>query len=102
MMELKADFDVPSMEICSPIQVEDTMVGVVPNKSDDGAFDPEATASMAAALEDVCRALKVNGNERERHVLANRIIDLARDGERDRIRLRERVLREASRADDVL
>jgi CRP-like cAMP-binding protein len=71
-------------------------------KPEDGAFDPEITASMAAALDDVCRALKVNGNERERQVLATRITDLARNGEHNRFRLRERVLLEASRADDVL
>jgi hypothetical protein len=57
---------------------------------------------MAAALEDVCRALNVDGNEQERQVLATRIVDLARDGECDRIRLRERVLLEVSRASDVL
>jgi hypothetical protein len=67
-------------------------------KPEDGAADPE----KAAALDDVCRALKVNGNERERQVLATRIIDLARQGERDRTLLRERVLSEASRANDVL
>jgi hypothetical protein len=57
---------------------------------------------MAAALEDVCQALKVERNKQEREVLAIRIIDLARDGERDRNRLRERVLKEASRAGDLL
>jgi hypothetical protein len=71
-------------------------------KPEDGAFDPDTTVSMAAALDDVCRALKVGGNERERQILATRIIDLARGGERSPIRLRERVLMEASRANDVL
>jgi hypothetical protein len=66
------------------------------------AFDPEATATMAAALEDVCRALNVNNNDRDREILATRIIDLARDGERDRSRLRARVLREADRASHEL
>ena len=41
---------------------------------EDGAFDPETTALMATALDDVCRALRVNGNERERQ-LATRTID---------------------------
>jgi hypothetical protein len=57
---------------------------------------------MAAALEDVCRALKVDGNKQDREALAIRIIDLARDGERDRNRLRKRVLMEARRACDLL
>ena len=72
------------------------------NKPDDGAFDPETIASMAAAREGVCRALKVDGNKQEREVVAIRIIDLARDGEHDRDRLRKRVLLEASRAGDLL
>jgi hypothetical protein len=63
-----------------------------------GVFDPETTAVMAGALADVCHALNVNDNEQEREILATRIVDLARDGERDRDRLRERVLREADRA----
>jgi len=73
----------------------------IANKPSDGAFDPETTASMAAAFEDVCRALKVE-NKQEREVLAIRIVDLARDGEGNRDRLRERVLLEASRAEDLL
>jgi len=78
------------------------MLTVAPNPPEDGAFDPETTASMAAALDDVCHALKVNGNKQERQVLAIRIIDLARGGERDRFRLGDRVLQEASHASDVL
>jgi hypothetical protein len=46
--------------------------------------------------------LNVNGNVREREILATRIIDLVRCGERDCARLRDRVLREADWATDVL
>ncbi len=77
------------------------MRSVIP-KLEKGVFNPEATASMAAALEDVCRALKVNVNRREREILASRIVDLAHDGEHDRDRLRERIIWEAARATDAL
>jgi len=69
---------------------------------DDAVFDPEVTQSMAATLEGVCRGLNVNGNLREREILATRIIDLVRCGERDCARLRDRVLQEADWATDVL
>jgi hypothetical protein len=72
------------------------------NQPEDAAFEPEVTRSMAAALDDVCRALDVHGNERERQVLATRIVDLARSGEHDRIRLRNRILNEAGRAAELL
>ena len=78
------------------------MPTAIANKPEDSAFGPETTASMAAALEDVCRALKVGGNKQDREVLAIRIIDLARGGERDRNRLRKRVLMEARRACELL
>jgi hypothetical protein len=51
---------------------------------DDVVFEPEVTQSMASALDDVWRALNVNGNLREREILATRIIDLVRGGECDR------------------
>lgn len=58
-------------------------------------FDPEITNAMSVAFDDVCRTLKVNGNAREREVIATRIIELARRGERNPAHLRDRVLREA-------
>ncbi len=53
---------------------------------------------MSAALEEVCRALNVNGDVKAKETLAVRIIELARRGERDAGRLRDRVLREAAKA----
>jgi hypothetical protein len=61
----------------------------------DGAFDPDALRAMATALEEVCRTLRVDGDQRAREVIAARIIELARRGERDPKRLRDRLLREA-------
>jgi hypothetical protein len=60
-----------------------------------GVFDPETINAMSSAYDEVCQILKVNGNVREREVVATRIIELARRGERDPAQLRDRVLREA-------
>ena len=68
----------------------------------DAVFEPEVTASMAGAVEDVCLALNVNDNVREWEILATRIIDLVRSGEWDCARLGDRVLRRADWATDVL
>ena len=69
---------------------------------DDSAFDPEATQAMSAAFEGVCAALGLpHTNVRERKVIATRIIELARRGERNADQLRDRVLREAGRAPDT-
>ena len=60
-----------------------------------GVFDPETINAMSGAFDEVCQILKVNGNVREREVVATRIIELARRGERDPAQLRDRVLRDA-------
>jgi hypothetical protein len=72
------------------------MATVVPFLQDDAVFDPDVLRAMSIALEDVCRTLLVNGDQRARETVAVRIIELARRGERDPERLRDRVLREAS------
>ena len=57
------------------------------------AFDPEATSAMSAAFEEVCRALKlVDTDAHGREAVATQIIELARRGEKDPARLRDRVL----------
>jgi CRP-like cAMP-binding protein len=50
---------------------------------------------MSTALEEVSRTLQLDGDQRAREVIAVRIIELARRGERDPERLRDRVLQEA-------
>jgi hypothetical protein len=66
----------------------------------EAAFSSETTHAMSVAFDDVCQALKLtNRAEREREVIALRIIELARRGEHDAVWLRERVLREASSSD---
>jgi hypothetical protein len=59
------------------------------------AFGPDALRAMSTALEEVCRMLKVDHDQDAREVMAVRIIELARRGECDPERLRDRVLREA-------
>ena len=51
---------------------------------------------MSAALDDVCEALKTNGDAVAREVIAGRIVELARRGERDRRKLTERLVAEAN------
>lgn len=69
----------------------------IPN-SDTATFDPETTAAMAMALDQVCEALKINCDKTAREVIAARIIELARRGEHDATKLRDRVLVEANEA----
>jgi len=59
------------------------------------AFGPDTLRAMSTALEEVCRMLKVDHDQGAREVMAVRIIELARRGECDPERLRDRVLREA-------
>ena len=58
-------------------------------------FGPEATAAMGIALDQVCNVLRVGSNADAREIIATRIIELARRGERDAKKLRDRVLMEA-------
>lgn len=64
-------------------------------------FGPDAVQAMSTALEDVCRTLKIDGDQEAREAMAVRIIELARCGESDPERLRDRVLREAGAASSV-
>ena len=63
---------------------------------DDVAFSPEDIKTMSHALEDACNALKVNGDARAREAIAIRIIELARRGDLDAAKLRDRVVAEAN------
>jgi len=61
-------------------------------------FDPDDITAMSMALDDVCDTLKLKDDSAARQVIAGRIIDLAKAGERNPTRLRDRVLREAGMA----
>jgi hypothetical protein len=66
----------------------------------DGVFGPEDIKAMSTALNDVCKTLKLtDGIAKE--VIAERIVALARRGERSATFLRDSVLQEAGLADTV-
>jgi hypothetical protein len=71
------------------------MGGIVPFLKG-AAFEPQDIQSMSLALDDVCKALKIDGDGSAREIIAVRIIELARRGERSTIALRDRLLAEAS------
>ena len=78
------------------------MSAIIPFLSDQSAFDPQDIEAMSAALESVCTLLRVPASaQRARQVIAARIVELGRRGERDMGRLRDRVLREATGADEA-
>ncbi len=57
------------------------------------AFDPEATNAMSIAFEQICSSLKLLDTDTHgREAVAAQIIELARRGEKDAARLRDRVL----------
>lgn len=66
----------------------------------DGAFQPNDVHAMSMALDDVCKGLNLRDN-RQREIIAERIVDLARRGIRSPTLLRDRVLHEAEVAERV-
>jgi hypothetical protein len=60
------------------------------------AFEQKDITAMSTALDAVCMKLKIDGNASAREVIATRIIELARRGERSPIKLRDRLLLEAN------
>jgi hypothetical protein len=67
----------------------------------DGVFDHKDITAMSMALDDVCKILNLRDDNSAREVIATRIIDLARAGERSPARLRDRILHEADLARHV-
>jgi hypothetical protein len=65
----------------------------------DSVFEPHDIKAMSMALDDVCETLKLRDDSSAREVIAARIIELARRGERSPTRLRDRVLHEAGLAE---
>ena len=67
----------------------------------DGVFDQKDITAMSMALDDVCKILNLRDDSSAREVIASRIVDLARAGERNPTRLRDRILHEANLARHV-
>ena len=61
--------------------------------TEQGAFEPEATAAMGEAFDAACKELHDSGEPKvRREVIARRIIATARRGELDPVRLRAAAL----------
>jgi hypothetical protein len=80
---------------------EDLIMATILPFVKDGVFDQEAISTMSMALDDVCKVLKLGDDNSAREVIASRIVDLARTGERSPMRLRDRILYEANLARHV-
>ena len=66
------------------------------------AFDPEAIRALAVTYEGACAVLHVaNATDPRATVIAKKIIEHARHGERDPIRLLDLVLTELQRVPDA-
>ena len=76
--------------------VERTTMNIVPFLWQE-IFGPNEIKAMSTALDEVCSKLDLTGDKQEeREVLAQRIIALARQGERDPAVLCDAVLREVA------
>ena len=67
----------------------------------DGVFDQKDITAMSMALDDVCKMLNLRDDNSAKEVIASRIVDLARAGERNPTRIRDRILHEADLARHV-
>jgi hypothetical protein len=57
------------------------------------AFDPETTRAMGIAFDEACKTLRLTDKaDSATRLLADRIVDLATEGERDPMRLCDRAL----------
>jgi hypothetical protein len=68
----------------------------------DSVFEPHEIKAMSAAFREVCEALNLRDDSSTKHIMAARIIDLARRGECSPRRLRDAVLQEAGLAEPAL
>jgi hypothetical protein len=75
------------------------MAAIFPFLQQQSVFEPEVTQAMSIAFDEACLALKLPYKAaRERETVAVRIVEWARRGLRDPIRLRDQVLRDAGAA----
>jgi hypothetical protein len=72
------------------------MATIIPFLERESVFDQSDIDAMSIALDDVCKELKLDGDAKAKEIVAMRIIELARRGERNPARLRDRLLNEAN------
>jgi hypothetical protein len=66
----------------------------------EAAFEPEVTVAMAAAFDMACQSVKGHPQENVlKDAIARRIIELARQGEHDPVRLSELALKAETNID---
>jgi hypothetical protein len=70
------------------------MATILPFSKDGVVFDPKDLKAMSMALDDVCRSLGLDDGQ-QKEALAERVVELARQGIRSPTILRDRVLEEA-------
>ena len=71
------------------------MVAILPFSREECAFDPKDVTAMSVAFEEVCKLLDLPADAATtREVIAIRIIELAKRGQRSPTALRDQVLRE--------
>ena len=71
------------------------MVAILPFSREECAFDPKDVTAMSVAFEEVCKLLDLPADAATtREVIAIRIIELAKGGQRSPTALRDQVLRE--------
>jgi hypothetical protein len=61
------------------------------------AFDPEHVLVMLTAFDEACAKLRLRKSDRKTDLVASKIVDLAKAGERDAHRLVVHVLRQFER-----
>jgi len=62
---------------------------------DNPGFDPETAIVLAKIVDDVCERLYIDGDAQDlREAVAARIVNIARSGERDPVRIRNKIMQE--------
>jgi tartrate dehydratase beta subunit/fumarate hydratase class I family protein len=62
---------------------------------DHPGFDPETATVLAKTVDDVCDRLYIDGDAHQlREAVAARIVNIARSGERDPVRIRNKIMQE--------
>jgi hypothetical protein len=77
------------------------IAAIVPYLQEQSAFDPKAIYAMSRAFDEVWAALRVDTDDRGRTAIAVRIFELARRGEVNADRLRDRVLHESNSGEPI-
>ena len=74
------------------------MAATIPFSNYNSAFNENDVEAMSLATEEVCHSLGISNNKKAAEVVASRIVELAKRGERNPTRLRDRVVAEANGA----